>query len=94
MGTGPDMTGRHVVVHGTVQGVGYRMSAVTEARRLGVAGWVRNREDGTVEMVVEGEAPAVEAMVSWAGEGPSHAEVSGVDVEDRPAEGLAGFAQR
>jgi acylphosphatase len=88
------MSARHAVVHGTVQGVFYRASAEQEARRLGVAGWVRNLPDGSVELLVEGDDAAVEQMLTWAGRGPSRAEVTQVDVEERPEEGLAGFEQR
>ncbi|WP_433803414.1 acylphosphatase [Actinomycetospora sp. CA-084318] len=88
------MSARHLVVHGTVQGVFFRASAEQEAGRLGVAGWVRNRADGTVEMVAEGDDDAVEALVRWAHEGPRRAEVTGVDVSDREPEGLSGFVQR
>ena len=88
------MSARHLVVHGTVQGVFFRAGAESEADRLGVTGWVRNRSDGSVEMVVEGDDEAVEHMVSWARRGPERAEVTGVDVEDRPAEGHRDFAQR
>ncbi|GLZ53927.1 acylphosphatase [Actinomycetospora sp. NBRC 106378] len=88
------MSARHLVVHGTVQGVFFRASTEQEARRLGVAGWVRNRSDGTVEMVAEGADEAVDALVRWAHEGPSRAEVTGVDVTDREPEGLVGFEQR
>jgi acylphosphatase len=88
------MSARHLVVHGTVQGVFFRASAEQEAARLGVSGWVRNRTDGTVEMVVEGDDPAVDALVRWAHEGPARAEVTGVDVTEREPEGLRGFEQR
>ena len=88
------MSARHLVVHGTVQGVFFRASAESEADRLGVTGWVRNRSDGTVEMLVEGDDAAVEQMVAWARRGPERAEVTGVDVEDRETEGHRGFAQR
>jgi acylphosphatase len=88
------MSARYAVVHGRVQGVFYRASAEQEATRLGVAGWVRNLPDGTVELVVEGDDAAVGRMLDWAGRGPSRAEVTGVDVEGRPEEGLSGFHQR
>lgn len=71
---------RCVVIHGTVQGVGFRAAAVTAAQAYGVAGWVRNRRDGTVEAVVCGPAPAVEALVAWARQGPPSARVTKVDV--------------
>ena len=88
------MSAKHAVVHGTVQGVFYRASAEQEAQRLGVAGWVSNREDGSVELAVEGDDAAVEQMLAWAGRGPDRAEVTRVDVEDRSEEGLSGFEQR
>jgi len=73
---------RHVVVHGTVQGVGFRQSLRREALARGVAGWVRNREDGTVEAVLHGPHEAVEAIVAWAGHGPATAQVTSIEVED------------
>jgi acylphosphatase len=88
------MSARHAVVHGRVQGVFYRASAEQEAARLGVAGWVRNLPDGTVELVVEGDDAAVDGMLDWAGRGPSRAEVTHVDVRERPEEGRTGFEQR
>ena len=87
---------RHLVVHGLVQGVGYRWSMVQAAQRLGVRGWVRNRRDGNVEALVAGAADAVEALVHWARQGPAGARVEAVDVnEAEAADGLPdGFAQR
>ena len=58
------------VVHGRVQGVFYRDSCRTEARRLGVRGWVRNRDDGTVEVVAEGPRDRVDQFLSWCRQGP------------------------
>ena len=87
------MASKHIVVHGRVQGVFFRQSAQDTAGDLGVAGWVRNRDDGSVEMVVEGEDDAVERMISWAHEGPSHAQVTGVDVTDTEPQGLRSFDQ-
>ena len=69
----------HVVVSGRVQGVWFRGAMQEEARRLDVAGWVRNRRDGTVEAEVEGERGAVEALVAWAGHGPPGARVTHVE---------------
>jgi acylphosphatase len=85
---------RRVVVHGRVQGVFFRDSAARQARARGVAGWVRNLDDGTVEAVFEGPRDAVEALVAWAGDGPEHAEVERVEAADEPPEGLAGFEVR
>lgn len=71
---------RRLVIRGIVQGVGYRWSLVEQARRLGVTGWVRNRLDGSVEALVCGEAVAVDAVVTWAHNGPRGARVMRVDV--------------
>jgi acylphosphatase len=84
---------KHVVVHGQVQGVFYRQSAQDTAGDLGVAGWVRNRDDGSVEMVVEGDDDAVDRMVDWARRGPSSADVTDVDVTDTEPQGLESFEQ-
>ncbi len=73
---------RRLTIRGRVQGVWFRESMRLEAERLGVTGWVRNRLDGAVEAVVQGQARAVEAMIAWARRGPEAAEVSGVEVSD------------
>ena len=67
------------VVRGYVQGVGYRVFAFRAARRLGVTGWVKNRPDGAVEVVAEGDEPTLRELVSELERGPSEAEVSHVD---------------
>ena len=69
-----------VVVHGLVQGVWFRQSAKDEANRMGVAGWVKNLPDGTVEAVFEGEKKKVEELVGWCHRGPSGAQVTKVDI--------------
>ncbi|MCL4184738.1 MAG: acylphosphatase [Burkholderiaceae bacterium] len=84
---------RQLVIHGRVQGVGFRAALAREARRLALAGWVRNRSDGSVESVVAGEAAAVEALVRWARRGPPAAHVT--RLEESAASGqFAGFEQR
>jgi len=83
-----------VVVHGLVQGVFFRDTVRRHAQSRGVAGWVRNNPDGTVEAVFEGEPEAVERLVAFAHEGPRGAIVERVDVVDEEDEGLAGFAIR
>ncbi len=79
-----------LLIHGRVQGVFFRESMRAEAQRLGVAGWVRNCRDGSVEAVVHGASADVDAIVRWAHRGPARAQVTHVDIE--PAEGsYAGF---
>jgi len=70
----------HLRIHGRVQGVWFRDSMCREAERLNVCGWVRNRCDGTVEAVVQGETAAVQAIVAWAQRGPSRAQVERVEI--------------
>jgi DNA ligase D-like protein (predicted 3'-phosphoesterase) len=81
-------------VSGRVQGVGYRDATGRRARDLGVLGWVRNADDGTVLVHAEGPAAAVEELVSFLGEGPSAARVEAVDVEAAKVEGHEQFAIR
>ncbi len=71
----------HVFVEGFVQGVFFRDSTRRRARELGLVGWVRNLPDGRVEVVFEGEEPAVEAAVAFLREGPPHAQVHHVQVD-------------
>src|SRR5688572_9937769 len=61
----------HLVVRGRVQDVFFRASAQREARRLGLTGWVRNRQDGAVELIAEGEEDQVKDLLAWAQHGPS-----------------------
>jgi acylphosphatase len=70
-----------LVIHGRVQGVFFRDSMRSEAQYFAVSGWVRNRSDGTVEAVVQGEPDAVDALVRWAYRGPERARVDRVDIE-------------
>jgi acylphosphatase len=86
------MTARRVVVHGRVQGVGFRASLAAQARRLGVDGWVRNRADGTVEALLCGDDDAVGTVLGWARQGPPAADVTGLDVHDADPPATAGFA--
>ncbi|MDD9940880.1 MAG: acylphosphatase [Myxococcales bacterium] len=73
----------HLVVRGRVQDVYFRASTLREARRLGLTGWVRNRADGAVEMVAEGEEDQVKDLLAWAQTGPSTARVDKVDTRWR-----------
>lgn len=77
---------RHLRIAGRVQGVGYRYAMGIEAQARGISGWVRNRRDGTVEAVVQGESRAVEAMAAWARHGPPGARVTQVDAREAPGE--------
>jgi acylphosphatase len=86
------VTRRRVVVHGRVQGVFFRDTVRRRASERGIAGWVRNNPDGTVEAVFEGEPDAVESMVRYAHRGPRGAEVERVELADEEPEGLSGFA--
>jgi acylphosphatase len=85
------MIRRRVVVRGHVQGVFFRDTCRREARRLGVTGFVRNADDGTVEAVFEGDPDPVATMVDWVHAGPDHARVSRVEVVAEEPEGLRGF---
>jgi acylphosphatase len=85
---------RRVVVHGSVQGVFFRDTTRRRAESRGVAGWVRNCSDGSVEALFEGDPDAVESMVAFAREGPRGAQVERVHVEDAAPEGLGGFEVR
>ena len=72
-----------LVVQGRVQGVFFRATAQREARQNALTGWVKNRKDGSVEMVVEGEEDAVKDFLAWAQAGPSTARVDKVDIKWR-----------
>jgi acylphosphatase len=88
------VTRRRVVARGRVQGVFFRDSTRREARSAGVAGWVRNRPDGAVEAVFEGDESAVERMVQFVRRGPGHAEVEDLEVHEEEPEGLEAFDVR
>ncbi|MDJ0333652.1 acylphosphatase [Salinibacterium sp. G-O1] len=85
------MVRKQAIVRGEVQGVGFRYFAFREATQLGLAGYVRNRTDGAVELEVEGQEAAVDRMLSWLKHGPASAVVVSLDVSDRPLLGETGF---
>ncbi|SFG50232.1 acylphosphatase [Palleronia marisminoris] len=85
---------RHVHVTGRVQGVGYRAWTRDEAQRLGLGGWVRNREDGSVEILLEGPEPAVAEMIQRLRDGPFAARVDDVQASDGIPEGAVDFEIR
>jgi acylphosphatase len=82
---------RRVIVHGRVQGVGFRFAIVRVAESRGVAGWVRNRVDGSVEAVFEGAPEAVQSVVRFCGEGPRGAQVASLETFAEEPEGLLRF---
>jgi acylphosphatase len=90
---------RHVVIHGRVQGVGYRAWTEYTALDRGLDGWVRNRRDGTVEAIFVGPADAVADMIEACRRGPPSARVDAIDARDATAAELAsrrhgeGFSQ-
>jgi acylphosphatase len=80
------------VVRGRVQGVAYRASLQREAAALGLTGWVRNRPDGSVEFLLQGDSVLVRRVLDWARSGPALANVTGLDSVDTTAEpSLKGF---
>ena len=88
------MIRRRVVVRGRVQGVFFRDTCRREARSRGVSGWAANRSDGSVEVVFEGEADAVEQMLAWCRTGPEEASVASVEVEVEQPQQESGFRVR
>lgn len=84
----------HVVVSGEVQGVGYRYTMRMVARDVGVAGWVRNRRDGTVEAEVEGTPALVDEVLAWMAEGPPGGRVDGAQITETAPTGDPGFEVR
>ena len=80
-----------VAVSGRVQGVFFRASCAQEARRLGLAGWVRNDADGSVEAVFEGPDADVEAVLAWCRRGPRDARVERIDISPEALTGENGF---
>jgi acylphosphatase len=90
-----DPVSRRLRITGRVQGVWFREAMRLEAERLGVRGYVRNRHDGSVEALVQGEAAAVEALTRWARRGPEQAVVAAVEASEAPGEGpFAAFEKR
>ena len=87
---------RRLSVHGRVQGVGFRWQVCAEAQRLKLGGWVRNRSDGSVEILICGPEAAVHELTVWAHHGPPLARVAGVAVFESPetVPVATGFEQR
>jgi acylphosphatase len=76
-----DKARAHAIISGRVQGVFFRVETKRAADGFGVFGWVKNRRDGTVEALFEGDRDRVDAVLEWCQEGPAHAQVSAVKVE-------------
>ena len=72
----------HVVISGRVQGVWFRASTKEKAEQLGITGWVRNTADGNVEAVFVGDKDILNEMIKWCNQGPTHAKVNNVKVEN------------
>jgi acylphosphatase len=89
-----DRVRRRVYVSGRVQGVWFRESCRDEAARAGVDGWVRNLDDGRVEVVLEGPPASVDGVVAWCRRGPRRARVDGFEVVDEAPVGEQGFRVR
>lgn len=71
----------HAIIHGRVQGVNFRYHTQLTAQALNLTGWVANRPDGTVEVTAEGPRPALDQLLAFLHQGPSHAAVERVDAE-------------
>ncbi|MCB1183599.1 acylphosphatase [bacterium] len=81
-----------LTIHGRVQGVAFRWHTRHQALALGLTGWVRNRPDGTVRLVAEGEPATLDLLRAWAERGPDHARVDRVDTHwSEAGPGFAGF---
>jgi acylphosphatase len=83
-----------LTITGRVQGVGYRIWAERTARQLGISGWVRNRSDGSVELLANGDNDAIATLIEACHEGPRAAIVTEVSVNDAEDDGSAGFTAR
>jgi len=77
----------HVIISGRVQGVCFRMETQRTAKRIGVLGWVKNRFDGTVEAVFEGDKKQVDQIIEWCRKGPSLSVVSNLEITWEPFTG-------
>jgi acylphosphatase len=94
MSDNDELTSLRLRVEGFVQAVGYRHFAIGEATKLGLDGWIRNRTDGTVEILVSGATKAVEAFVAAAMRGPSGARVKNVELHNAEPPAEKGFQRR
>lgn len=81
----------HLLIKGKVQGVFYRATAKKEAAALGITGWVKNTDEGDVELVATGDERALKDLISWCRSGPSGAIVTTIEKADLPEENFAAF---
>ena len=88
------MPAARFIVSGKVQGVYFRQSTAEQAERLDLDGWVRNLEDGRVEILIEGEEVAVRELEQWLAHGPERAQEQAVQLEGQSVQGIAGFIVR
>lgn len=84
----------HGYVSGKVQGVCFRQCTAEQAERLELDGWVRNLDDGRVEVLIEGEEAAVHELQQWLAHGPERARVDAVQLEGQSVQGVVGFIVR
>jgi acylphosphatase len=89
-----DATRRRVVAHGQVQGVFFRAGLKERAAALGLAGWARNRADGSMEACLEGPEPMIDQALAWCADGPEKARVTRLDVIEEDPQGIRGFKIR
>lgn len=85
------MPTKHLLIKGKVQGVFYRASAKDAAEKLGVSGWIRNTEEGAVEVLASGTEEQVQEFIRWCWQGPARAEVKQVVVQEMGDEQFTGF---
>jgi acylphosphatase len=83
-----------IIVHGVVHGVFFRQSTVEKATALNIRGTVRNVDDGTVEIVAEGNENSLKRLIEWCHDGPPRAEVTQVDVREEQLKNFEGFVIR
>ncbi|KKR50162.1 MAG: Acylphosphatase [Candidatus Curtissbacteria bacterium GW2011_GWA1_40_16] len=82
----------HIKINGQVQGVFFRRSAKIKADELGIVGWVKNCDDGSVEVMAQAEKKQVDQFIKWCKKGPPFAEVESVGVDFRPDENFPDFS--
>lgn len=85
------MPTKHLLIKGKVQGVFYRASAKEAAEKLGISGWIRNTEEGAVEVLASGTEALVQEFIRWCWQGPARAEVKQVVIQDMDDEQFTGF---